>query len=164
MAMMIVILIVIARNTKGAVNYAMNLIITSLFPFFTKFCRTVFEDTFRRMYALPSHAEALPPMPEDGGRWSVLHSWVMPTPSFLEFIMFSRYDFCIENLSFLNAWDLIYLSHKLLDRMFADSLNGLHGNSGNATTCLLGSSNLEVSLVIRRAFFAFKFWVEDVWY
>ncbi|CAH2041892.1 unnamed protein product [Thlaspi arvense] len=80
-------------------------------------CRTAFEDTFRRMYALPSHAEALPPMPEDGGRWSALHSWVMPTPSFLEFIMFSR--------------------------MFADSLNGLHGNSSNATTCLLGSSNLE---------------------
>jgi hypothetical protein len=53
-------------------------------------CRTAFEDAFRQMYDLPSHLEALPPMPEDGGHWSALHSWVMPTPSFLEFIMFSR--------------------------------------------------------------------------
>lgn len=53
--------------------------------------RTAFDDAFRRMYALPSHVEALPPMPEDGGYWSALHSWVMPTPSFVEFVMFSRY-------------------------------------------------------------------------
>ncbi|KAL2555557.1 UDP-Glycosyltransferase superfamily protein [Forsythia ovata] len=54
-------------------------------------CRTAFEDAFRLMYALPSNIEALPPMPEDGGgHWSALHSWVMPTPSFLEFVMFSR--------------------------------------------------------------------------
>jgi hypothetical protein len=53
-------------------------------------CRTAFEDAFRQMYDLPSYLEALPPMPEDGGHWSALHSWVMPTPSFLEFIMFSR--------------------------------------------------------------------------
>lgn len=44
------------------------------------------------MYGLPLHVEALPPMPEDGGHWSALHSWVMPTPSFVEFVMFSRYD------------------------------------------------------------------------
>ncbi|KAL6977154.1 hypothetical protein U1Q18_025948 [Sarracenia purpurea var. burkii] len=80
-------------------------------------CRTAFEDAFRRMYALPSYIEALPPMPEDGGHWSALHSWMMPTPSFLEFIMFSR--------------------------MFADSLNRLHTNSSKITTCLLSSSNLE---------------------
>ncbi|KAH7839855.1 hypothetical protein Vadar_009711 [Vaccinium darrowii] len=80
-------------------------------------CRTAFEGAFRRMYALPSHIEALPPMPEDGGHWSALHSWVMPTPSFLEFIMFSR--------------------------MFADSLNSLHTNSSKITACLLSSSNLE---------------------
>ncbi|CAL5363416.1 unnamed protein product [Camellia sinensis] len=80
-------------------------------------CRTTFEYAFRRMYALPSHIDALPPMPEDGGHWSALHSWVMPTPSFLEFVMFSR--------------------------MFADSLNGLHTNSSKITTCLLGSTNLE---------------------
>ncbi|XP_052187071.1 uncharacterized protein LOC127797913 [Diospyros lotus] len=80
-------------------------------------CRTVFEEAFRQMYALPSHVDALPPMPEDGGHWSSLHSWVMPTPSFQEFIMFSR--------------------------MFADSLNALHTNSSKITTCLLGSSNLE---------------------
>ncbi|GJQ94862.1 hypothetical protein Tco_0006001 [Tanacetum coccineum] len=47
-----------------------------------------------------SHVEALPLMPEDGGHWSFLHSSVMPTLSFLEFMMFSR--------------------------MFADSLDRLH--------------------------------------
>ncbi|RVW76209.1 hypothetical protein CK203_048965 [Vitis vinifera] len=38
-------------------------------------CRTAFEDAFRQMYAMPSYIEALPPMPEDGGYWSALHSW-----------------------------------------------------------------------------------------
>ncbi|XP_042951444.1 uncharacterized protein LOC122287658 isoform X2 [Carya illinoinensis] len=80
-------------------------------------CRSAFEDAFRRMYALPLYLEALPPMPEDGYHWSALHSWVMPTPSFLEFIMFSR--------------------------MFVDSLNALHINSSKISMCLLGSSELE---------------------
>lgn len=80
-------------------------------------CRTVFQDGFRQMYALPPHAEALPPMPEDGGYWSALHSWVMPTPSFLEFIMFSR--------------------------MFVDSVDALHRDSGKYSLCLLGSSEIE---------------------
>lgn len=80
-------------------------------------CRTAFENAFRQMYVLPAHFEALPPMPEDGGYWSALHSWVMPTPSFLEFIMFSR--------------------------IFADSLHNLHMNSSQASGCLLGSSMVE---------------------
>ncbi|XP_050112410.1 uncharacterized protein LOC126590924 isoform X3 [Malus sylvestris] len=80
-------------------------------------CRNVFEDAFRWMYNLPSNTEALPPMPEDGGHWSALHSWVMPTRSFLEFVMFSR--------------------------MFVDSLDALHANSGNRSICLLGSSEIE---------------------
>ncbi|XP_020222304.1 uncharacterized protein LOC109804837 isoform X2 [Cajanus cajan] len=80
-------------------------------------CRTVFQDGFRQMYALPPHAEALPPMPEDGGYWSALHSWVMPTPSFLEFIMFSR--------------------------MFVDSVDALHRDSSKYNLCLLGSSEIE---------------------
>ncbi|KAK8653419.1 hypothetical protein V6N13_127421 [Hibiscus sabdariffa] len=77
-------------------------------------CRTAFENAFRKMYALPSDMEALPSMPNDEGHWSALHSWVMPTTSFLEFVMFSR--------------------------MFVDSLHGLHINS---SVCLLGSSDLE---------------------
>ncbi|KAJ1404729.1 UDP-glycosyltransferase family protein [Sesbania bispinosa] len=80
-------------------------------------CRTVFQDGFRQMYALPPHAEALPPMPEDGGYWSALHSWVMPTPSFLEFVMFSR--------------------------MFVDSVDALHKDSSKYSMCLLGSSEIE---------------------
>ncbi|XP_061975552.1 uncharacterized protein LOC133697166 [Populus nigra] len=80
-------------------------------------CRTAFEDAFRQMYDLPSHLEALPPMPEDGGHWSALHSWVMPTPSFLEFVMFSR--------------------------MFVDSLDALQSNSSQVNKCLLSSTELE---------------------
>ncbi|XP_057735164.1 uncharacterized protein LOC130950629 [Arachis stenosperma] len=80
-------------------------------------CRTIFQEAFREMYALPSHVEALPPMPEDGGYWSALHSWVMPTPSFLEFMMFSR--------------------------MFVDSIDGLHRDSRDVATCFLGSSKIE---------------------
>nr|XP_010918597.1 uncharacterized protein LOC105042926 [Elaeis guineensis] len=80
-------------------------------------CRAVFEDAFRRMYGLPDDVEALPPMPVTGGQWSVLHSWVMPTPSFLEFVMFSR--------------------------MFADSLDSLNKNNSSTTECVLGSSMLE---------------------
>lgn len=80
-------------------------------------CRTAFDDAFRRMYALPSHVEALPPMPEDGGHWSALHSWVMPTPSFVEFVMFSR--------------------------MFADSLDISNKISSKTSRCLLGVSVVE---------------------
>ncbi|RAL43748.1 hypothetical protein DM860_014249 [Cuscuta australis] len=80
-------------------------------------CRNSFQDAFRRMYGLPSHLEALPPMPQDGGHWSALHSWVMPTSSFLEFVMFSR--------------------------MFVDSLNALNVNSSNTSECVLASSTLE---------------------
>ncbi|KAJ9175462.1 hypothetical protein P3X46_014013 [Hevea brasiliensis] len=80
-------------------------------------CRTAFEAAFRQMYSLPSHLEALPPMPEDGGHWSALHSWVMPTPSLLEFIMFAR--------------------------MFVDSLDALQTNSSQVNSCLLSSSQLE---------------------
>lgn len=80
-------------------------------------CRTSFEDAFRKMYGLPSSIQALPPMPEGGGRWSALHSWLMPTPSFLEFVMFSR--------------------------LFVDSLDFLHINTSKTTTCWLGSSVLE---------------------
>ncbi|XP_076897085.1 uncharacterized protein LOC143550296 [Bidens hawaiensis] len=77
-------------------------------------CRTAFQDAFRQMYALPSYVEALPAMPEGGGHWSSLHSWAMPTPSFLEFMMFSR--------------------------MFTDSLDSLHMNASATNDCMLGSS------------------------
>nr|GFA91775.1 glycosyl transferase [Tanacetum cinerariifolium] len=50
----------------------------------------VFQDTFHKKYALSSYVEAHTPMPEDGGHWSALHSSVMATPFFLEFMMFFR--------------------------------------------------------------------------
>ncbi|PON49533.1 Glycosyl transferase [Parasponia andersonii] len=119
----------IQENTKGDVMYFwahlnMNGGVDNALTFWSMcdilnggYCRNAFEDAFRRMYGLPSHIEALPPMPEDGGHWSALHSWVMPTPSFLEFVMFSR--------------------------MFTDSLDASHGNVSKRNMCLLGSSEIE---------------------
>ncbi|KAG0459127.1 hypothetical protein HPP92_022255 [Vanilla planifolia] len=81
-------------------------------------CRTAFESAFRSMYGIPAHLPALPPMPVDDDHWSALHSWVMPTNSFLEFIMFSR--------------------------IFVDSLHSLILTSNaNFSSCFLGSSQLE---------------------
>ncbi|KAL6641423.1 hypothetical protein ACP70R_019604 [Stipagrostis hirtigluma subsp. patula] len=80
-------------------------------------CRSLFEDAFRTMYGMPEGVAALPPMPSDGDYWSTLHSWVMPTPSFLKFVMFSR--------------------------MFVDSLHSLNENSTDPVSCLLGVSQPE---------------------
>ncbi|XP_078155667.1 UDP-Glycosyltransferase superfamily protein isoform X2 [Carex rostrata] len=83
-------------------------------------CRSLFRDAFRLMYGLEETMASLPPMPNGGSYWSALHSWIMPTPSFLEFIMFSR--------------------------MFLDSLDQLSYNKSNPS-CLLGSSEIETVLL-----------------
>lgn len=43
------------------------------------------------MYGIKSDQEFLPPMPADGYTWSAMQSWALPTRSFLEFVMFSRF-------------------------------------------------------------------------
>ncbi|GAB4861658.1 hypothetical protein Ancab_036910 [Ancistrocladus abbreviatus] len=53
-------------------------------------CRSAFSDTFKRMYGITHGLDLLPPMPSDGETWSVMHSWALPTRSFLEFVMFAR--------------------------------------------------------------------------
>ncbi|XP_024932638.3 uncharacterized protein LOC107423728 [Ziziphus jujuba] len=53
-------------------------------------CRFAFSEAFKRMYGLKHNFDSLPPMPADGDTWSVMHSWALPTRSFLEFVMFSR--------------------------------------------------------------------------
>lgn len=54
-------------------------------------CRVAVSKAIQRMYGLPSDWDSLPPMPpSNGNSWSIMHSWVMPTRSFLEFVMFSR--------------------------------------------------------------------------
>ncbi|CAN6477088.1 unnamed protein product [Victoria cruziana] len=80
-------------------------------------CRHLFEKAFRHMYGLPSNVTALPPMPFDGGYWSILHSWAMPTRSFMEFVIFSR--------------------------MFTSSLDVQSHEPGRNWTCLLGTSEME---------------------
>lgn len=114
--------------------------------------RDVFEDAFRVMHAIPSGVSALPPMPSSG-HWSALHSWVMPTPSFLEFIMFSRYmffpllplhSFKCSNFSSLFFFFFFFLLPFSLGRMFLDSLDSLNSNHSMPDSCPLGSSKLEV--------------------
>nr|XP_043624428.1 uncharacterized protein LOC122595998 [Erigeron canadensis] len=53
-------------------------------------CRFAFSNALEKMYGLKENSTSLPPMPADGDSWSVMHSWSMPTKSFLEFVMFSR--------------------------------------------------------------------------
>ncbi|XP_009416403.2 uncharacterized protein LOC103997010 [Musa acuminata AAA Group] len=53
-------------------------------------CRTAVSEAFRRMYGVGDDWSSLPQMPDDGDSWSVMHSWALPTRSFLEFVMFSR--------------------------------------------------------------------------
>ncbi|KAM3350024.1 hypothetical protein ACQJBY_022690 [Aegilops geniculata] len=55
-------------------------------------CRLAVLEAFQRMYGfqLDGDLNSLPRMPNDGDTWSVMQSWVMPTRSFLEFVMFSR--------------------------------------------------------------------------
>ncbi|ONK68917.1 uncharacterized protein A4U43_C05F17380 [Asparagus officinalis] len=55
-------------------------------------CRFAVSEALRRMYGidLKHNLDTLPLMPEDGDSWSVMHSWALPTRSFLEFVMFSR--------------------------------------------------------------------------
>jgi hypothetical protein len=57
-------------------------------------------EAFQRMYGvhLDHDLDSLLHMPNDGDTWSVMQSWVLPTRSFLEFVMFSRYGLCfVEN-------------------------------------------------------------------
>ncbi|TKW15466.1 hypothetical protein SEVIR_5G238500v4 [Setaria viridis] len=55
-------------------------------------CRLAVLEAFQRMYGvqLDHELDSLLHMPNDGDTWSVMQSWVMPTRSFLEFVMFSR--------------------------------------------------------------------------
>ncbi|KAG6400436.1 hypothetical protein SASPL_137267 [Salvia splendens] len=53
-------------------------------------CQSVFLETLKQMYGIKHNLTSLPVMPSSDGTWSVMHSWALPTKSFLEFVMFSR--------------------------------------------------------------------------
>ncbi|KAL0339470.1 UNVERIFIED_CONTAM: hypothetical protein Sangu_1469100 [Sesamum angustifolium] len=53
-------------------------------------CQLAFSEALKHMYGIKHNLSSLPPMPSDEGTWSVMHSWVLPTKSFMEFVMFSR--------------------------------------------------------------------------
>lgn len=64
---------------------------------FSCLIRFAFSEALKKMYGIEQNLTSLPPMPVDGGIWSGMHSWVLPTRSFLEFVMFSRFGhfFCL---------------------------------------------------------------------
>ncbi|KAL0347757.1 UNVERIFIED_CONTAM: hypothetical protein Scaly_1791700 [Sesamum calycinum] len=53
-------------------------------------CQLAFSEALKHMYGIKHNLTSLPLMPSDEGTWSVMHSWVLPTKSFMEFVMFSR--------------------------------------------------------------------------
>ncbi|KAK0580736.1 hypothetical protein LWI29_005685 [Acer saccharum] len=74
-------------------------------------CKFAFSESLKRMYGIKHDFDPLPPMPGDGDTWSVMQSWVLPTRSFLEFVMFSR--------MFVDALDVqMYKEHHLNGRCY----------------------------------------------
>ncbi|XP_076934228.1 uncharacterized protein LOC143600416 [Bidens hawaiensis] len=72
--------------------------------------RFAFSEAFKKMYGIKNNSTVLPPMPVDGDTWSVMHSWAMPTKSFLEFVMFSR---IVCGSMFVDALDAqVYEEHR----------------------------------------------------
>lgn len=63
--------------------------------------RLAILEAFKKMYGvqLDNDLDSLLHMPNDGGTWSVMQSWVLPTRSFVEFVMFSRFGLCFWNLT-----------------------------------------------------------------
>ncbi|CAN6443902.1 unnamed protein product [Victoria cruziana] len=53
-------------------------------------CRFAVSEAIKRMYGVTKDFDALPLMPDGTGTWSVMHSWALPTRSFLEMVMFAR--------------------------------------------------------------------------
>ncbi|CAI9781525.1 unnamed protein product [Fraxinus pennsylvanica] len=53
-------------------------------------CRFAFSETLKKMYGIKHDLSSPPPMPTDEYTWSVMNCWVLPTRSFLEYVMFSR--------------------------------------------------------------------------
>ncbi|XP_022858780.1 uncharacterized protein LOC111379604 isoform X1 [Olea europaea var. sylvestris] len=53
-------------------------------------CRFAFSEALKKMYGIKHDLSSLPPMPTDEDTWSVMNCWVLPTRSFLEYVMFSR--------------------------------------------------------------------------
>lgn len=82
--------------------------------------RFAFSEAFKKMYGINNNSTVIPPMPADGDTWSVMHSWAMPTKSFLEFVMFSR----LVCGSFLNYTKTLDLSSEQIriSMMFAECL------------------------------------------
>ncbi|XP_042406211.1 uncharacterized protein LOC121996343 isoform X2 [Zingiber officinale] len=74
-------------------------------------CRFAVAEILRKMYGIQADWNSLPQMPNDGDSWSVTNSWVLPTRSFLEFVMFSR--------MFVDVMDrMIYDEHRTSGHCF----------------------------------------------
>lgn len=82
-------------------------------------CRFAVSEALRRMYGIKPNLESLPRMPMNADTWSVMHSWALPTRSFLEFVMFSR--------MFVDALDAqMYDEHHQSGRCYLSLLKDRH--------------------------------------
>uniref|UniRef100_A0A2N9FPT6 Glycosyl transferase family 1 domain-containing protein n=1 Tax=Fagus sylvatica TaxID=28930 RepID=A0A2N9FPT6_FAGSY len=87
-------------------------------------CKFAFAEALKRMYGIKRDLDSLPPMPVDGGTWSVMQSWALPTRSFLEFVMFSR--------MFVDALDAhMYDEHHSSGHCYLSLSKGYHFNRGS---------------------------------
>ncbi|KZV38029.1 hypothetical protein F511_25255 [Dorcoceras hygrometricum] len=82
-------------------------------------CRVAFSGAMKRMYGIKQNLDPLPPLPLGKDTFSVMHCWVLPTKSFMEFVMFSR--------MFVDALDaLFYENHQKTGRCYLSLSKGNH--------------------------------------
>ncbi|XP_075488054.1 uncharacterized protein LOC142527203 [Primulina tabacum] len=82
-------------------------------------CRIAFSEAMKIMYGIKQNLDILPPMPLEKSTFSVMHCWVLPTKSFMEFVMFSR--------MFVDALDaLFYDNHQKTGRCYLSLSKGNH--------------------------------------
>lgn len=99
------------------------------------------------MYGVKDNSTSLPPMPMDGDSWSVMHSWSMPTKSFLEFVMFSRFEFFFKKKIFEKNFVFNNMGLMLICRMFVDALDAqVYDEHHESGLCYLSLSKVKIFL------------------
>lgn len=122
--------------------------------------RFAVSEALRKMYGIRHNLDSLPPMPLHGDTWSVMNSWVLPTRSFLEFVMFSRWGkkgdlvFLLAYLSKKKYICLLMLTSTMVKwsflqhhldacRMFVDALDaGIYDEHHESGRCYLSLSKV----------------------
>jgi len=123
--------------------------------------RFAYNETLKKMYSI-KNLDSLPPMPEDGDTWSVMQSWALPTRSFLEFVMFSRYLFttlpidCLSLSLFGKKKEYLESVFASVCRMFVDSLDAqIYEEHHRTNRCYLSLTKVRNSFLLLPKFMCF---------